>query len=70
MGSAVLVILKSRLVLYSAVSGVNRVKVVLSGFSVRLLCFAKEKTLCGYDCMYFLVALMFVCVYVMVMSSA
>ena len=34
MGSAVLVILRSILLLYSAGSGVNRVQVVLSGFSV------------------------------------
>ena len=36
MGSAVLFILRSRLLLYSAGSGVNRVQVVLFGFSVRL----------------------------------
>ena len=36
--SAVLFILWSRLLIYSAGSGVNRVQVVLSGFSVRLLC--------------------------------
>ena len=36
MGSAVLFILKSRLLLYSAGSGVNRVQVVLSRFRVRL----------------------------------
>ena len=35
MGSAVLCILMSRLLLYSAGSGVNRVQVVLSGFSMR-----------------------------------
>ena len=34
MGSAVLIILRSRLFLYSAGSGVNRVQVVLSGFRV------------------------------------
>ena len=34
MGSAVLFILRSRLLLYYARSGVNRVQVVLSGFSV------------------------------------
>ena len=39
MGSAMLFILRSRLLLYSAGSGVNRVQVVLSGFSVRLFCF-------------------------------
>ena len=43
MGSAVLFILRSRLLLYSAGSGVNRVPVVLSGFSVRLLRFFQEK---------------------------
>ena len=39
MGSAVLFILRSRLLLYSAGYGVNRVQVVLSGFIVRLFCF-------------------------------
>ena len=51
-------------------SGVNRVQVVLSGFIVRLLCFVPTKTLCRYGCMYFLAAVMLVCVDVMVMSSA
>ena len=37
MGNAVLFILRSRLLLYTAGSGVNRVQVGLSGFSVRLL---------------------------------
>ena len=41
MGSAMLFILRSILLVYFAVSGVNRVQVVLSGFSVRLLCFIK-----------------------------
>ena len=59
-----------RLFLYSAGSGANRVQVVLSGFSVRLFCFVQEKTLCMYGCMYFLAALLLVCVDVMVMSSA
>ena len=68
MGSAVLFILRSRLLLYSAGSGVNRVQVVLSGFNVRLFCFVQAKTL--YGCMYFLAALVLVCVDVMVMSSA
>ena len=36
MDSAVLFILRSRLLLYSAGSGVNRVQVALSGFSVRV----------------------------------
>ena len=42
-------------------------QVVLSGFSVRLLCFVQVKTLCMYGCMYFLAALLYVDV--MVMSS-
>ena len=37
MGSALLFIVRSRLLVYSAGSGVNRVQVVLSGFSKRLL---------------------------------
>ena len=55
---AVLFILRSRLLLSSAVSGVNRVYVVLSAFSVRLLCFSQTKTVCMYGCMYFLAALL------------
>ena len=57
MGSAVLFILWSRLLLYSAGSGVNKVQVLLSGFSVILFCFVHAKTLCGYGCTYFLTAL-------------
>ena len=38
MCSTVLFIFRSILLLYSAGSGVNRVQVVLSGFSVRLFC--------------------------------
>ena len=67
MRSAVLFIFISRLLFYSAGSGVNRVQVVLSGFSVR---FVQTKTLCRYGCMYFLAVLVLVCVDVMVMSSA
>ena len=70
MGSALLFIFKSRLLVYSAGSGVNRVQVVLSGFSMILFCFVHAKTLCRYGCMYFLAALVLVCVDVMVMSSA
>ena len=70
MGSAVLFIFRSRLLLYSAGSGVNRVHVVLSGFSVILFCFVQANFLCGYGCMYLLAALMLVCVDVMMMSSA
>ena len=58
------------MLLYSAVSGVNRVQVALSGFSVKLFCFIQAKTLCRYSCMYFLAALVLVCVDVMVMSLA
>ena len=47
MSSAVLFILRYRLLLYSAGSGVNRVKVVLSGFSVRLFCFDQLKLYVG-----------------------
>ena len=43
MGSVVLLILRSRLLLYSAGSRGNRVQVVLSGFSVRLFCFGPGK---------------------------
>ena len=39
MGTALLCIFRSRLHIYSAVSAVNRVQVVLSGFSMRLFCF-------------------------------
>ena len=70
MGSALLFIVRSRLLVYSAGSGVNRVQVVLSGFSRRLFYFVQAKTLCRYGCMYFLAALVLVCVDVIVMSSA
>ena len=45
-------------------------EIVLSGFSVRLLCFVQTKTLYRYGSMYFLTALILVDVMVMVMSSA
>ena len=70
MGSALLFIVRYRLLVYSAGSGVNRVQVLLSGFSMRLFCFVQAKTLCWYGCMYFLAALVLVYVDVMVMSSA
>ena len=35
-------------------------QVVLSGFSVRLFCFAQAKTVCIYGCMHFLAALVLV----------
>ena len=62
MGSALLFIVRSRLLVYSAGSGVNRVQVVLSGFNKRLFGFVQAKTLCRYGCMYFLAALVLVCV--------
>ena len=34
-----------------------------------LFCFVQAKTLCRYGCMFFLSALVFVCVDVMLMSS-
>ena len=46
MRSAVLFIFRSRLLLYSAGSGVTRVQVVLSGFSMKLFCLVQEKTVC------------------------
>ena len=63
-------IVRSRLLVYSAGSGVKRVQVVLSGFSKRLFCFVQAKTLYRYGCMYFLAALVLVCVDVIVLSSA
>ena len=48
----------------------NRVQVVLSGFSKRLFCFVQAKTSCMYGCMYFLSELVLVRVDVIVMSSA
>ena len=70
MRSVVLFIFRSRLLLYSAGCGVNRLQVVLSGFRVRLFCFVQAKTSWMYGCIYFLAALVLECVDVMVMSSA
>ena len=39
-------------------------------FCVKLFCLVQAKTLCSYSCMYFLAVLVFMCVDVMVMSSA
>ena len=69
-GSSLLCIFRSKLLVYSAGSGVNRVQVVLSGFSMRLFCFVQAKLFFRYGCIYFLGALVLVCVNVMVMSSA
>ena len=65
--SAVLFIFRFRLLVYSAGFGVNRVQLVLSGFSVRLFCFVLAKTLSRYGCMYVLAALVLVCEDLMVM---
>ena len=55
MGSPVLFILRSRLLLYSAGSVVYRVQVVLSGFSVRLFHFVQANTYVGMVvCIYWL----------------
>ena len=70
MGSALLCIFRSRLLVNSEGSGVNRVQIVLSRFSMRLFCLVQEKPLCRYGCIYFLAALVRVCVDVIVMSSA
>ena len=70
MDSALLFTVRSRLLIYSAGSGANRVQVVLSGFSKRSFCFVQAKTLCRYGCMYFPAALVPVCVDVTVTSSA
>ena len=50
MGSVLLFIVRSRLLVYSAGSGVNRVQVVLSGFSKRVFCVVQAKTSCRYGC--------------------
>ena len=67
MGNALLFTVR---LVHSAGSGVNRVQVVLSGFSKRLFCFVQANTLCMHGCMYFQAALALVCVDVIVMSSA
>ena len=46
MGREVLFNLWYRLLLYSAGYGVNSMQVVLFGFTVRLFCFVRAKTLC------------------------
>ena len=68
MGSELLCIFRSGLLVYSVVSGVNRVQGPLSGFSMRLFGFVQAKTFCRYGCIYLLAALVLVCV--IVMSSA
>ena len=65
----VLFILRSRLLLYYAWSGVNREPVVLSGFSVILFRFVQAKSVCSYCFICFLATLVLVCVDVMMISS-
>ena len=60
---------RSTLLVYSAGSGVNRVQVVLSGFSIRLFWCVQAKTFCKYGYVYFLAALLLECEDVMSMSS-
>ena len=66
-----LFIVRSRLLVYYAGSGVNRVEVCFCLDLVRgcFLFLSRQKTLCRYGCMYFLAALVLVCVDVIVMSS-
>ena len=47
MGSALLFIVMSRLLVYYRGSGVNRVQVVLSGFSKSLFCLSRQKLYVG-----------------------
>ena len=71
MGSALLFIVRSRLLVYTAGSGVNRVEVVLSGISKRLYCFVQAKLYVGMvECISWLQSYLCVCVDVIVMSSA
>ena len=53
MSSALLFIVRSRLLVYYAGSGVNRVQVVMSGFSKRLFCFVCGGALLDRPCMVF-----------------
>ena len=71
MGSTLLLIVRPILLLYSTGSGVNRVQVVLYGFSKRLFCFMQGKNFM-YVWLYVFIGctLTCVCVDVIVMSSA
>ena len=70
MGSVMLSICSSSRVLYSSVSGVKRVHVVLSGLWMRLFVRFHVCISCKYECMFGLAMFMSLCVDVMVMSSA
>ena len=68
MGSALLCILRSRLIVYSAGSGVNRVQDVFSGFSMRLFCLSRQKlSVCMVVYISWLHSCLCVCVDAMVM---
>ena len=47
MGNALLCICRSRFIVYYAWSGVNRVQVVLSGFSIRFFVLSRQKLYVG-----------------------
>ena len=67
---SVLFMFRPRLLLYPAGSEVNRVQVILSGIIIIFLCCVQSKTLCKNGCMYYLAAVMVVCMDVIIMSSA
>ena len=68
MGSALLFIVRSRLLVYSTGSGVNRVQVALSGFSKRLFWYVHAKFYVGMVvCISWLYS--YSCVDVIVISS-
>ena len=69
-GSVLPSICSDSVVLYSAGSGVNRVVVVLSAFSVSWFCFVHVCICSIYGCTFVCAVCCFVCVERMVMSSA
>lgn len=70
MFSMLLLICRFSLVLYSAGSGVNSVHVVLSELRMRLFVCVHACMRCKYGCRYVFAMSMFLCVVVIVMSSA
>ena len=70
MGSVMLSICNSSCVLFSAVSGVKRVHVVLSGLRMRLFIRVHVCISCRYDWMFEFAMFMSLCVDIMVISSA
>ena len=61
MGSTVLFILRFKLLLYSVGSGVNRM-LSFVWIQCEIVRFCPDKILCRYGCMYFLAALLLVCI--------